>query len=38
LGTEIRDIIEEQINHVYQTQNMLEGLEWIIEIDGELHH
>lgn len=36
LDTEIIGTIENQINSVYQEQNMLEGLEWILEIDREL--
>jgi len=33
---ETRGAIENQINSVYQEQNMLEGLDWILEIDREL--
>lgn len=36
LDVEIRGVIENQINSVYQKQNMLEGLDWILEVDSEL--
>jgi hypothetical protein len=36
LDTETRGIIEHQINTVYQNQNTLEGLDWILEIDKDL--
>jgi hypothetical protein len=36
LDTETRGAIENQINFVYQEQNMLEHIDWILEIDREL--
>lgn len=36
MDTETRGAIENQINYVYQEQNMLEHIDWILEIDREV--
>jgi hypothetical protein len=36
LDIEVRGAIEHTINFVYQKQNMLEGLDWILEVETEL--